>query len=426
MQSAANSQQQSQRLTHSSDALRNTSSAYDRTRSEESWVEIASQPSSSSLSSAADEIVTTGLRVQEIARRRRRPRSGLVPSQVLRVARSSGDISSQEEYEESESESDRVMTSSNEGLVLRVGEEHPDHEHDASLSDEDESRTAVNYPIRPTAANASAFTPQPNAFSHPPQSYTIRHASEPSPGSYFPQMPVRSDQRPVVRHSFSTQDTRPRHLPHAPGSHSQSAAAHHDAALRASLSTLLSCAAAARGLPKSRSPQPSPQLSRPSNRVDIGTLRLIPESALPGAQANNATNTMDPLFPPTLRQRSSSSTSGSPEPLDVNKRKGTRGSSRERRVSKKARRSSSASSASTAYGTDDMLVSPTLLTWVLSAGVVVALSAISFSAGYSIGREAGMVEASLGGVGASDVGSCASEAGRSGMGLRRLRFTAQA
>ena len=48
---------------------------------------------------------------------------------------------------------------------------------------------------------------------------------------------------------------------------------------------------------------------------------------------------------------------------------------------------------------DDQLASitPTLMTWVVGAGVVVLFSAISFSAGYALGREVGRVEAMSGG-----------------------------
>jgi hypothetical protein len=38
-------------------------------------------------------------------------------------------------------------------------------------------------------------------------------------------------------------------------------------------------------------------------------------------------------------------------------------------------------------------VSPTLLTWVVGAGMLVLVSAISFSAGYVVGRETGHAEA---------------------------------
>jgi hypothetical protein len=81
----------------------------------DSWIEVSSRPSSSSLSSVADEIVTTGLRVQGIPPRRRR-RSLRPVAALQRHRQANVGTSSQEEYEESESESDRVMTSSNEAL----------------------------------------------------------------------------------------------------------------------------------------------------------------------------------------------------------------------------------------------------------------------------------------------------------------------
>jgi len=71
-------------------------------------------------------------------------------------------------------------------------------------------------------------------------------------------------------------------------------------------------------------------------------------------------------------------------------------------------------------------ISPILLTWVVSAGVVVLVSAISFSAGYVVGKETGRAEV-LG-----EVGSGVREAGRAcgrdaiegaGRGLRKLRLT---
>lgn len=312
---------------------------------------------------------------------------------------------------------------------MGASRDHSDHDENVYNSDDDENRTAVNYPIRNTQMDTSGFTPQPNAFSHPPRTQTVRTTSEPAPASYFTHRPGQSDQRPMTRHSFSTQDTRSRSITHNLGSRSQNAAAHHDAALRASLSTLLSCAAAARGLPKVKCQQTPSQPIRPTNRIETATLRLIPESALPGARSPSTNNAPEPSFPPTLRQRSSSSGSGSQDASDPHKRKTAgRNPSKDRRLSKKPRRASSASSAaSTIYSADDVLVSPTLLTWLVSAGVVVVLSAISFTAGYSVGREVGHTEAVASmGNGAVDVGSCAAEAGRSGMGLRRLRFTAQA
>jgi len=70
--------------------------------------------------------------------------------------------------------------------------------------------------------------------------------------------------------------------------------------------------------------------------------------------------------------------------------------------------------------------SPTLLTWVVSSGVVVVLSALSFSTRYGIGKEAGRLAAgewSAAGGGGLRGGfwrDCAKEAGRSGLGLRRI------
>src|SRR5699024_2543701 len=59
------------------------------------------------------------------------------------------------------------------------------------------------------------------------------------------------------------------------------------------------------------------------------------------------------------------------------------------------------------------LISPTLMTWVVSAGVVVLVSVVGFGAGYVIGREVGRQEVLGGGaVNASDAG-CGKEVMRS-------------
>ena len=93
-----------------------------------------------------------------------------------------------------------------------------------------------------------------------------------------------------------------------------------------------------------------------------------------------------------------------------------RSSSKERRALKKARR--------TGPMVDE--ISPTLLTWVVSAGVVVLVSALSFSAGYVVGKEAGHAEA-MGQLGAvtGETGTCSKEAasGIGRLGLRRLRWS---
>jgi hypothetical protein len=76
---------------------------------------------------------------------------------------------------------------------------------------------------------------------------------------------------------------------------------------------------------------------------------------------------------------------------------------------------------------DDTLLTPTLMTWVFSAGVVVLVSVVGFGAGYVIGREVGRQEVltSAGtGLNASDTTSCGREVMQSsGGGLRRLKWT---
>jgi hypothetical protein len=363
--------------------------AYLTSASIESWVEIGSGPSSASLSSAADEIITTGLTVQHDSNLHKRPRRARGGGQFSigtghRVSNAGGN-SSQEEYEESESESDRVMTSSNEGLgpsplrqetfSVASSETMSEREDD----DDDENATAVNYP-----RSRRQFEPRPNAFSHPSNQPPIRSQS----GTVYP--PRRGPARPsasVRQHSY------PQHTPY-------SAAPDHDEALRASLSTLLSAAAAVRGLPK-----PSqPRTQQPgSSRVDPTTLRLVPESVALGD---------------VPEESSVAPSSPSSSPSEKSKRKEMRSSSKDRRNVKKARRT----------GPVIEEISPTLLTWVVSAGVVVLVSALSFSAGYVVGKETGHAEA-MGQIGAAgaEAGSCAREAASgakgTGLGLRKLRWT---
>lgn len=393
----------------------------------DSWVEISSQPSSSSLSSIGDEIVTTGLRVQDDqrTRRRRAPRLGAPTHLNITRTQSTEDTSSQEEHEESESESDRVMTSSNEGPIMAPYTQRPqfptaesapqssasDRSGPEASDDDDENRTAINYPIN----SENCFTPLPNAFSHPPSTHR-RNTARQVPGSYFPATRPTPVSRPSTRHSYPTtiQGRRHSHVTQNPLSPSFNTTTEHDEALRASLNSLLSVAAAARALPKSK--QPVQAVAPRTNRVDPMTFRLVPESALQPQQTSTPRHVQEPTFKPTLRRTSTSATSTSATSAEQQlkdaacKRKaGTRSSSRERRALKKARRSASS---------EDLHVTPTLLTWVVSAGIVVCLSALSFSAGYSMGKQAGRLEG-LETIGDEQLRSCAREAGRSSLGLKR-------
>jgi hypothetical protein len=386
----------------------------------ESWIEVSSQPSSSSLSSVADEIVTDGLRVQHDtnARRRRRRRATIDPHTRPRVPARGN--SSQEEYEESESESDRIMTSSNEGLqpspladewrppasrfTLSSASSDNANASDGHENDDDENATAIGIP-----RDDQCFTPQPNIFTQPPP--TARPQQQPTT-SYFTHRPARSSSH---RNSLTSRDE---HSPY--NMISPSYQADHDAALRASLSTLLSCAAAARGLPKSsRVGADTRARAGPSNRVDTTTIGIVPESAVFGSSAPTS-NEAAPPSPASASRNDSASTEKSKRKVATTSTTAARSNSKDRRIVKKARRTSNWTPATM----DE--VSPTLLTWVVSASVVILVSAISFSAGYVVGRETGRAEV-LG-----EVGSGVREAGRAcgrdaiegaGRGLRRLRLT---
>jgi len=385
---------------------------YSFNRFTESWIEVSSQPSSSSLSSAgADDIQTDGLRVyydQHGRRRRRLKRNEPLPPGVP-VRTLSAANSSQEEYEESESESDRIMTSSNEALEQNTSEDISPPVPKSSLSEETASNNAEEYDDDENSTalgvltNEASFTPQPNAFSHPPQPRSTRHTrSVEERTSYFPALRTSPHRRPAA-HSYPSR-ARTSHTPYnmiAP-SHT----ADHDAALRASLSTLLSCAAAARGLPKRESSSTQHRPIRHSNHVEASSLRLVPESVITGEAG-------PPALPPRpcVRHRASATSLSS---NDKGKRKASASKERNRDSRSKKRRGNSPSQDPNAPQ-----IAPTLLTWVVGAGVVVLFSVISFSAGYAVGKEVGRVE--TGTLNGKDGIVCGKEVGK---GLRRLRWGA--
>ncbi|KAE9972949.1 hypothetical protein EG327_009334 [Venturia inaequalis] len=386
-----------------------TASAVPRSHSDESWIEVSSQPSSSSLSSVGEEIVTTGLRVQHDsnARRRRRLRRHATDNPP-RSRPHSLDNDSVEEYEESEADSDRVLSSSNEALQpsplqhewrpsgtnFTLSSASSDNAYTSAGEDVDENATAIG-----VMSNEPCFTPQPNAFTHRTTSTPAARGPQESNHSYFTHRPARNS---TQRHSYST--TREQYAPY--NMTSPSYQADHDAALRASLSTLLSCAAAARGLTKKDNTAQARQRPGPSNRVDTATIGLVPESAVFGGSQVPSPTT-------------SANAEKSKRKAATNTTAAQRSSSKERRVTKKAKRTSTWTPATM----DE--VSPTLFTWVVSAGVVVLVSAISFTAGYASGKEAGHAEA-LGSLG--DAGGHCGRGARdavldgAGRGLRRLRL----
>jgi hypothetical protein len=360
----------------------------------ESWVEVSSQPSSSSLSSIGDEIVTTGLQVgNRYGRRRRMPASARSLPQQQTAIYTAG-ASSQEEYDDSESDDDRLLTSSTENVPSSP--ERIDAADDSS--DDGDNATALG-----KVSDRPTFRPQPNAFTHPS---SLSHRSN-SSSAAIPSH-THSD---FTRPSFSQRSqTRVNRGPAA--FMSPSAREDHDAALRASLTTLLSCAAAARGLPKSRDDAEAHRMTgpgvAPSNQpMD---LRLVPESELVGgeelAQARPGAQT---------KQRSTPARSPSRTDRSSDKRSASAG--RTPRATKKKK---------TGAVNEETYISPTLLTWAVSAGVVVLISVVGFGAGYIIGREVGRQEvlsASVGGV--NETTSCGREVIRtSSGGLRRFKWSA--
>ncbi|PHH74773.1 hypothetical protein CDD80_2845 [Ophiocordyceps camponoti-rufipedis] len=357
-------------------------------RFDESWYEVSSQPSSSSLSSIGDEIVTTGLHVGSPHNRRRRLHQ---PS----TRASEPPRSAAVEFDETESEEDRLLTSSGE----RKGKARADDDSGDDDSDGGDNATALG-----RATDRPVFQPQPNAFSHPPSSVARRSQSTTGAGAPHPHSGFS---RPSLYHRSQTRAHRNFMSP-------SSAREDNEAALRASLTTLLSCAAAARGLPKTREEAEQQRLAgngiEPSNQPV--ELTLVPESELTGATAPAQTGpqTVARGTPRTVSNRS-------PARLDGERTK--RGRS-PRGTSKKKRATAAAAAAA---ATEDSLVSPTLLTWVVSAGVVVLVSVVGFGAGYVMGREAGRNEAlSASASGVNETTRCGRDVIGSGGGLRRLRW----
>ena len=383
-----------------------TATVYSFDHYTESWIEVSSQPSSSSLSSAAaDDAGPTGVRVQydhHGRRRRRLARNEPLPH-GLPIHRPGTAESSQEEYEESESESDRIMTSSNEALGPSPSEglssppaltAPASADTSSNYSEDDDDNNDENATALGLVNNEPVFTPQPNAFSHPPQSHHTRqtHTLE-TRTSYFPAHRTSPHRRPAA-HSYPSR-ARTSHTPYnmlAP-SHTTD----HDAALRASLSTLLSCA---RALPK----REGRSLQATSNQIETSTLRLMPESEI-------TREAVPPALPsrPSVRHRTSATSLSS---NDKGKRKASTSKDRSHRESRSKKRRASSPGR-------DQQISPTLTTWVVSAGVVVLFSAITYSAGYVHGREVGRFEA--GGVAGRDGIGCGKDVGR---GFRRLRWGA--
>ncbi|KAG6011456.1 hypothetical protein E4U43_008292 [Claviceps pusilla] len=407
-------------------------------RFEESWVEVASQPSSSSLSSIGDEIVTTGLRVRRSNNHRPRRLQGSsarsLPRQQTPIHTAAA-TSSQDEYDESESEDEKLLASSTEPDNLSPQVIEPVSEAE-SESDGDDATALGRAP-----SDRPVFRPQPNAFSHPPPSVNggrqSSHSTTTTSTTTSGTMPPHPHSG-FTRPSFSRQ--RPQTRAHRGGPSFMAPSAvreDNDAALRASLTTLLSCAAAARSLPKSKD---EPEAGRAS-RHGVGPsdqpmeLRFMPESELmqdgetrhrqPPARASAAREAAT-----AKQQRRGTSPSRSPPTTATissgDKSRRSISAGRSPRATKKKK----IVAAAAATTSEDNLISPTLLTWVVSAGVVVLVSVVGFGAGYVIGREVGRQEAqdafSASISAANETSHTGREVIRTSSGLRKLRWGAGA
>lgn len=302
------------------------------------------------------------------------------PSYIVSHDAAHTDTSSQEEYDETESEEDHIMTSSMENIDLRpvTGTLGLPRSHTAlglstdSEPEDDDDGTALG---RPTG-----FRPQPNAFSHPPAHLSQRSHSTNSA------IPAH---HPGIRQSTYTHRSHNRARTNFQ--------ADHDAALRASLTTLLSCAAAAKNLPGRRSAGAGSSSGEPVMGAGVGQssqpmeLRLVPESEM-AAGASPALESAAAKSSPRVRQattRTTSNSSAQSVPASTSseekgKRTAYTSQPRSQRATKKKRTSS--------VGVDDNTVtwiSPATLTWVLGTGVVLLVSVVGFGAGFVIGREVG-------------------------------------
>ncbi|AEO65896.1 uncharacterized protein THITE_2113486 [Thermothielavioides terrestris NRRL 8126] len=347
-----------------------------------------------------------------------------------------GATSSQEEYDETESEEDRVLTSSTEAihpsasLARQRSAERAVLDTDSDESDGDENATALGRP-----SNAPVFRPQPNAFSNPPSHLTHRHSTGSAPYSHHPSHAARPHARSHRGH---------------PNYMSPSYQADNDAALRTSLTTLLSCAAAARGLPKQDEKRNAPGAGAgvvPSSQPM--ELRLVPESELMAdvpPPASGPSSGVPPKAPQTAKTTTTSRTasnssapsapssnSGREQPDQEKTKRAATTQSKPTRATKKKRTTippttllgGGAAAEPASPETDTafpfFMISPTLLTWVVSAGVVVLVSVVGFGAGYVIGREVGRQEGGAATAANAWGGGAAAANASSGCGSEVLR-----
>ncbi|CUS07421.1 unnamed protein product [Tuber aestivum] len=336
----------------------------------DSWIEVASHPSDSAYTSSSDEhIITAGLQVSAARRKRRSTfRDAKTPHPQTGVAQESEDGPSEngegEEEEEEEEEGEDMGSMINEMPMSSDGYSSPDDDDDNDDDSDDE-------------ASASDDAPAPRiVFS------------------------ASSQQRPFQGRSQMTPASR-RHGPGGLNVFAPNHATDHDEVLRASLSTLLSCAAAARGLtkspPQSQASGQAQTASQQSGRVAVEGIRVVREDNLP-SEASGSVNGMSRRG--SVISAADSASSSSSSPLDRapsgNTEKARKKTRRSDRKSRSKTRSKPARPQETPEGGDFIsALGVSYATLAISAGAIVLLSAITFSAGYAMGREVGKPEGGL-------------------------------
>ncbi|EPS41340.1 hypothetical protein H072_4772 [Dactylellina haptotyla CBS 200.50] len=311
----------------------------------DSWIEVASQPSDSytSSSSPEDPVITSGLQVpkRKHRSRRRNSTSTAIPSASRAVESSSED---EEDDDEDDDDLDGIdlnaidsVGSSITDPSLSEGEEGSSDEED----DEDEGE------IQPVSAGFSQYNP---SASRPQNNFRTFSREPPQPD--------------------------------------------HDAALRASLSTLLSCAAGVGSASKPRVADHMGMIQEQARPAPIHTLSLVTDSEREAM--------MSAPQPPPPYRRTVHHPPPQPIPQQQQHQKprpvSPRRSKDDQQVAKhKAKTRSRRSSKATAAGANTSVSSisasnMTYLTLAVSAGAVIIVSAISFSAGYALGKEVGRSE----------------------------------
>jgi len=265
----------------------------------------------------------------------------------------------------------------------------------SSDDDDDDDDHATALGRRPS----EPFRPQPNAFSHPPSHLAHRHSTSAIPAHH---------PRPSFSQRSQTRTDQ--------GASNFMSPADNDAALRASLTTLLSVAAAARGRTKGTDKSLGDRADTAAGTQPV-ELRLIPESELLSGPHDSIPGSQELQTAP----RATPQQAPAPRISGEKTKRSTTPPGRSPRVMKKKKMATT---------TEDAYISPTMMTWMVGASVVVLVSVVGFGAGYIIGREVGRQEtlSSLSAGNASAMaegGSCGREALRSSGGsLKRLRWGA--